>query len=225
MGEVTSYPNGTLCWVDLGIIELDPAKEFYRELFGWEMEDVPTPPSGTYTMCRVRGKDVTGIYEMQEEERAQTPPHWNSYISVDDVNVATDRATQLGATILRDPFDVMDRGVLSVIQDPSGAAVCLWEARARSGAGLVNEPNTWTWNDLATRDPEKAIAFYSEMFGWNFDELAPGYSSISGGPLLIGGMRTMDQDPPQTPPHWMPYFVVEDMEKALGRIGELMGLD
>lgn len=223
MGEVTSYPNGTFCWVDLGTIEVDRAKDFYRDLFGWEMEDVPTPPAGTYTMCRVKGQDVTGIYEMREQERSQSPPHWNAYISVDDVNASADQAKKLGAAIIQEPFDVMDRGVLAPIQDPSGAVVCLWEARSRSGAGLVNEPNTWTWNDLATRDPQKAIAFYREMFGWSFDEVGPGYWSISRDPLLIGGMRTMDQDPPQTPPNWMPYFVVEDIEQATGRIGDLGG--
>jgi predicted enzyme related to lactoylglutathione lyase len=223
MGEVTSYPNGTFCWVDLGTVDVGQAKEFYGGLFGWEMEDVPTGPDATYTMCRVSGKDVAGVYEMPEQERAMAAPHWNSYVSVDDVKVATDQAKQSGATVVAEPFDVLDRGLLALIQDPGDAIVCLWEARSRSGAGLVNEPNTWTWNDLATRDPEKAIAFYSEMFGWSFDQVGPGYWSITRDPLLIGGMRTMDQDPPQTPPHWMPYFVVENIEQATARIGELGG--
>src|SRR5688572_30179011 len=99
MGEVSSYPNGTFCWVDLGTIDGGRAKEFYRSLFGWEMEDVPTGQDGMYTMCRMSGRDVTGIYEMPEPERAMAPPHWNSYISVDDVKAATDQAKQSGAAV------------------------------------------------------------------------------------------------------------------------------
>jgi uncharacterized protein len=223
MGEVTAYPPGTFCWVDLATTDLESAKRFYGELFGWEMEDLPSPPAGTYTMCRVEGKDVAAIYDQPDEERAVAPPHWNSYVAVDDVEAATAKARSLGPTSITEPFDVEGSGRMTVLQDPTGALVSLWEAKRHIGARLVNEVGTWTWCDLATRDPDKAIAFYGDLFGWRFERRAEGYWSITMDPFLIGGMRTMDQDPPETLPHWMPYFVLDNAEKAVARVEELGG--
>lgn len=223
MGEVTKYPNGMFCWVDLGTTDVEGSKRFYGELYGWEMEDIPTGPAGSYTMCRVNGKDVAGIYDQPEEERAVYPPHWNSYISVDDVEAATAKAKGLGPMSITEPFDVMERGRMTVLQDPSGALVSLWEAKRNIGADLVNEVGAWTWCDLATRDPDGAIRFYNDLFGWRFEPAAEGYWTITMDRFLIGGMRTMDQDPPETPPNWMPYFVLDNVEKAAARVAELGG--
>jgi predicted enzyme related to lactoylglutathione lyase len=223
MGEVTKYPQGTFCWVDLGTTDVDGAKRFYGELFGWAMEDIPTGQGSSYTMCRVDGKDVAGIYEQPDEERAVAPPHWNSYISVDDVDAATAKAKALDPATITEPFDVMERGRMTVLQDPAGALVSLWEAKRSIGAHLVNEVGTWTWCDLATRDPVKASGFYTDLFGWRFQSVGEGYWTISMDRLLIGGMRTMNQDPPETPAHWMPYFVLEDADRATAQVGELGG--
>jgi uncharacterized protein len=223
MGEVTAYPEGTLCWVDLGTTDVNGAKRFYGGLFGWDLDDIPTGPDSTYTMCRLDGKDVAGIYDQPDEERAVAPPHWNSYISVDDLEAAADRAKALGPQSITDPFDVMERGRMVVLQDPAGALVSLWEPNQNVGAGLVNVVGTWSWSDLATRDPQASERFYTDLFGWRFERLAEGYSSISMDRYLIGGMRTMDQDPPETPSNWMPYFVAEDVDRTVDRVGELGG--
>jgi predicted enzyme related to lactoylglutathione lyase len=223
MGEVTTYPQGTFCWVDLGTTDVEGAKGFYGELFGWKMEDIPTGQAGPYTMCRVNGKDVAGIYDQPEEERAVAPPHWNSYLAVDDVETVTARAKEMGPMSITEPFDVMERGRMTVLQDPAGALVSLWEANRSIGAHLVNEVGTWTWCDLATRDPVKASGFYADLFGWRFEPRGDGYWSISMDRFLIGGMRTMNEDPPETPAHWMPYFVLANADDAMTRIGQLSG--
>jgi uncharacterized protein len=216
MGLVDRYPHGTMCWVDLEAADLDGAKRFYRELYGWEMEEVPGRTTA-YTMCRLDGKDVAGIYEQPEDQREMAPPHWNTFIAVDDLDAATKRARELGARVVAEPFPVGESGRMSVLADPSGAFVSLWQSEGDMGARVVNEPNTWTWCDLSTRDTDAAREFYSSMFGWQFDEVGEGYFSITLGDLLIGGMRDMAEDPPETPPNWMPYFVVERLEDALAR--------
>ncbi len=224
MGEVSRYPNGTFCWVDLETTDVAAAKVFYGSLYGWEMEDIPAG-EGTYTMCRLDGHDVAAMYEPLGEERAASP-HWNSHISVDDLDTATEKAKDLGANVIAGPLDVRDTGRLTAIQDPTGALVYLWQPKSDStiGARLVNEPGTWTWNELATRDPDGARAFYGELFGWGSDELVEGqYFGFTLGELLIGSMRTMVNDPPQAPPSWMPYFVVPGCDEAAGRVQELGG--
>jgi predicted enzyme related to lactoylglutathione lyase len=41
MSERTSYAAGTPCWVDLATPDLDAAESFYREVFGWEIPELP----------------------------------------------------------------------------------------------------------------------------------------------------------------------------------------
>lgn len=218
MGEVGRYPQGTFCWVDLGTTDLEGARSFYGELFGWELVEVDTP-DGVYIVARVQGKDVAGMHAHGEGDAH----NWDSYISVDDLDAALARVPELGGEVTSGPHDIPGSARMAVITDPSGARVCLWQAAGYAGAGLVNETATWTWNDLSTRAPEAAEAFYRNLLGWSFREVAPGYWSISMGDLLIGGMRTMEADEAGFPASWMPYFVVEDAEKAAARVQELGG--
>src|SRR4029453_19481973 len=91
MGEVERYPNGTFCWVALGTNDAAGAKAFYGGLVGWEFDDLPTGDKGTYSICRLQGKAVAGLYDRAER------PGWGSYIKVADVNQAPDRPGELGA--------------------------------------------------------------------------------------------------------------------------------
>jgi uncharacterized protein len=215
VGEIERYPNGTFCWVDLGAVDLDGARAFYGRLLGWEFQDAPG-----YTLCKVDGKDVAGMHSHADEPESGT--RWASSIAVDDLDATVARARDLGAALDVEPFEVPGAR-LAVITDPSGAQATLWRDAGFPGARLVNEPGTWSWSDLSTRDPDAAGTFYTELFGWEFRQLAPTYWGIAMGPYRIGGMRTMDQDPPGTPPNWLPYFVVEDLDAAEGEVARLGG--
>ena len=57
----------------------------------------------------------------------------------------------------------------------------LWQARRRLGAQVVNVANTWNFSDLATSDPDRALAFYSQVFGWQVsDDLGAGMIRLPG---------------------------------------------
>ena len=78
-GERTSYAPGTFSWVDLATTDAAAAKAFYAGMFGWEMEDNDAGGGAVYTMCRLDGDAVAGLYEMTEEMRATgAPPNWLS---------------------------------------------------------------------------------------------------------------------------------------------------
>ena len=214
MGERTSYPHGTFSWVDLATTDPEGAKTFYGELFGWEGEDVPAGEGMVYTMFRVRGKAVAAVSAQMEDERsAGIPPHWNSYVTVDDVDAVAARVPDVGGVLLVPPFDVLDAGRMAVLQDPTGAVLCLWEARASIGAELVNDPGSLTMNSLTTPDPERARDFYTALLGWTF-EMNPEYTSIKVGDRLNAGMRRDTQ----TQAHWLPFFTVEDADEAAATV-------
>src|SRR5204862_3044022 len=122
MAERTSYAPGTFSWTDLATNDPDAAKAFYTGLFGWDYEDMPVGEEGAYTMCRLGGRDVAALARQPAQERGQgIPPHWNSYVTVDDVDERAPRVTELGGNLIMPPFDVLDAGRMSLASDPTGA--------------------------------------------------------------------------------------------------------
>lgn len=224
MGERTSYTPGTFCWVDLATTDAQGAKAFYAGLFGWEAEDVPAGEAGTYTMLRLRGKDVAGLYRMSEEQRTRgMTPSWVSYVSVDDVGAGAERAKSLGGTLLAEPFDVMDVGRMAVVQDPTGAVFAMWEPGRHIGASLVNDPGCLCWNQLTTTDVRKATDFYTALFGWQAEPLEGSeqpYTTWRNDGSMNGGMMAAPPGAPG-PPHWLPYFTAENLDRATFRAEEV----
>jgi predicted enzyme related to lactoylglutathione lyase len=215
MGERTSYPPGTFSWAELATSDAEGAKAFYASVFAWDYDDNPIGDGQVYSMARRDGKVVAALFGSDQ------PPHWNCYVTVDSVDESTARAGELGAGVVAEPFDVMDVGRMSVIADPTGAALCLWEARSQIGAALVNTPGAMTWNDLLTPDGAAAARFYEALFGWTTDEIpdAGGYCVIRNGERSNGGIMPSAD----APPSWMPYFGHEDVDRLAEDVGGLGG--
>jgi uncharacterized protein len=220
MGDRDSYPPGTFCWADLGTTDAAGAKAFYTRVFGWQAEDAPAGESGTYTTFKLDGRDVAALYEMGAEEREQLTPHWSSYVSVEDVDAAAGRARELGAELMADPLDVMEAGRMAVVRDPTGALVHLWQPGAQAGAGRVNEPGCMVWNELASPDPERAAAFFSELLGWSAEPDPTGYAVIMSDGAVNGGIRRV-QDGEQ--PQWLIYFRAASCDETATAVREAGG--
>lgn len=113
--------------VELSTTDTDQAKSFYGQLFDWNMEDVPMPDGqGAYTMLGVG--DGTGGGLMKQPVPG-APSAWLAYVQVDDIRASIDKAKALGAQVMQDATEVMGAGSLSVIVDPTGAMLGLWEPK------------------------------------------------------------------------------------------------
>ncbi len=228
MTTKTSYPQGEFCWVDLMAHDIEAAKKFYGGLLDWQATDMDTQGGPPYVQFTYQGQAVAGMGQMMPEMKASgMSPVWNSYIAVDDVEAAAKQAAELGATIVMPPMKVLEAGSMAVVQDPTGAHVSLWQAGQHFGASLVNVPNSFSWNELATRDEAKAREFYSRWMGWEFEKEpnSPNqYWTIANRGRLGGGMMLMSA-PEFTgvPPHWAVYFAVADADATAKRAEELGG--
>ncbi len=114
-------------------------------------------------------------------------------------------------------MDVMDLGRMAVITDPTGAAVGLWQAGTFDGAGIVNEHGALIWNELSTGDVPAAAAFYTAVLPVTTAKSqmpdAGEYTEFKVGDRAVGGMMDLAKLPPGVPPHWMPYFQVDDVDE------------
>jgi predicted enzyme related to lactoylglutathione lyase len=112
--------------VELHTNDLPRARDFYSRLFGWNLRDMPMPGGGSYTMIDV-GTGTGG--GMMTNPAPGTPPHWMAYVGVDDVRASTRKATDLGAKVVMDVMEVGEYGTMSVIIDPTGATLALWQPK------------------------------------------------------------------------------------------------
>ena len=224
MGERSEYTPGTFCWAELATSDQQAAKVFYGALLGWGADDRPMGEGVFYSMQLIGDKPVAAIAAQPQQQReAGVPPLWNSYVSVADADAVAARAKELGADVHAPPFDVMTAGRMAVIQDPQGAYFMLWQGRDHIGAALVNTPGALVWNELQSPDLDASAAFYGELFGWkvaDFEGMAERYMGIDNAGRHNGGMRALA---PPTPPSWLVYFGVEDLDASLAKLDELGG--
>jgi uncharacterized protein len=111
--------------VELNTTDVAKAKSFYGDLFNWKLTDMPMP-DGAYTMIEVG--DGTGGGLMKHPIPG-APSAWLAYVLVDDVKASTGKAKTLGAAILKDVTEIPGMGAFSVIADPTGATLGLWQTK------------------------------------------------------------------------------------------------
>jgi predicted enzyme related to lactoylglutathione lyase len=221
MGERTRYEPGSFCWAGLATSDPAAAEAFYTRLFGWEAQALSAGEAGAYTIVRRADQDVAILYRQTAQARAAgAPPHWTSYISVEDANATAARAEQLGgAAVFREPFDVPG-GRVAAIEDPAGAVVSLWQPRPRIGATLVNDVGALCWNELATTDVWRAKSFYGALLGWQYQASDRGSATITNAGRRNGSIRPQAGQERDTPPAWLPYFAVGDADHATRHAGQ-----
>jgi predicted enzyme related to lactoylglutathione lyase len=116
--------------VELHTPDLAQAREFYSRLFDWKLEDIPAPGGGMpYTMINV-GEGTGG--GMLTTPDPAVPPHWLAYVGVEDIAAYTLKARELGASVLQDVMQIADYGWLSVIRDPTGAVIAMWQPKTNA---------------------------------------------------------------------------------------------
>lgn len=221
MSERTSYTPGTPCWVDLATPDIEAAAQFYGDLLGWEVPELPNSAEmGGYRRAKKNGKDVAGMMPLMQEGQ---PPAWSTYVSVEDADATAAAVTANGGTQVAEPMDVMDLGRMAVFTDPTGAFFGIWQPGTFHGAELVNEYGCFGWNELGTRDVDAAKGFYGQVFGWTTEERPAEeigtYYVWKQGEDRVGGMMDIGSIlPAEIPPHWLVYFTVENCDAAVEQV-------
>ena len=247
MPERDGYIPGVPCWVDTSQPDPEASLDFYRGLFGWELEDVMPPGSpGKYFIARIRGGDVAAVGSSPEGAPGRAA--WNTYIWVDRADETAAKVRTAGGTLATDPFDVLESGRMAACTDPEGAAFFVWQAKQHKGARVVNEHGALNFNGLHTRDVPGAKAFYGAVFGWTGLPLGsaeawalPGYGDYLerddpglrkrvtelGGPSgfedVVASINPIPAGETGVSPYWSVTFGVNDAEAAAAKATDLGG--
>jgi len=212
--------HGRFIWQ--GLITEDPtgAAPFYSKVIGWRAEPSALDPS--YTIVSAASGPVAGISKLSDANRAQgARADWMSFIGADDVDALVAQAEKLGAKVHRAAADIDKVGRYAIVADPQGATFALFKplegSPPKAGAPQLGE---LAWHELTTTDPEAALKFYQELFGWQLihrmDMGQMGFYWIFGSDgVPRGGIFNLYKLPHPAPgPYWTPYFEVADADKA-----------
>ena len=118
--------HGTFSWCELITTDVEAAKAFYSQLFGWTMEPVTHEANEgmQYNLVKVDGTEIGGIMAVPAHAPGM-PPCWGAYVTVDDVDAAAGKAGELGGDDVVPLTDIPGVGRFCVIRDPQGATISM----------------------------------------------------------------------------------------------------
>ncbi len=229
MVEFSTHAPGVPSWVDLMSPDVDSSKAFYQSLFGWDAEDrFDDEGNRIYVLFSLGGRATAGLGG-GDPSMGSMPAVWNTYVTVTDVEETAEAVTSAGGSVLMPPMTVMEAGEMAVLSDPAGAAFSIWKPNTHIGVELGNEPNTFSWSELLSRDLDRAMAFYSDVFGWTYDAVSMDDNSVynvvlggeNGG---LAGLMPMPAEMPQDmPSFWMTYFLSAELDASIAQAISLGG--
>jgi uncharacterized protein len=213
-------------WYELMTTDVAGASAFYTEVIGWGARDA-SAPNLPYTLLTSGDIEIAGLMGLPEEATKQgAMPRWMGYVGVNDVAAATDRIRRLGGKIYVPPTET-NIGRISVVADFEMATLGLIDRGQphRDDPGSLDQPGRVGWRELLAADPDKAFAFYAELFGWRMTDAEPGamdsYRLLSAGDQTIGGVFAKREREPVS--FWLYYFNVEDIDAAAKRVKDAGG--
>jgi predicted enzyme related to lactoylglutathione lyase len=114
----------SLSWNELATRDLEAAKAFYANVFGWGVKSNKMPDGGEYVEWQVGGRSVGGGQAMGSMYPPQVPAHWLVYFAVANTDDTVKKAQDLGGNVMAPAMDI-PQGRMAVLTDPAGAAFAI----------------------------------------------------------------------------------------------------
>ncbi len=120
-------PHGRFYWNELMTDDVDKAKAFYAATLGWQFADMPMDEQGAdgqpkiYAVALLGEEPVAGVMDMTDLVPPGVPPHWFSYICVDDIARRVALLEANGGSVVRAPFEIPGVGRIAIVADATGA--------------------------------------------------------------------------------------------------------
>ncbi|MEU2548595.1 VOC family protein [Streptomyces roseolus] len=223
------YTEGTPCWVDAQLPDLEAGKRFYGELFGWTFDD-------DRDEALLDGRRVAGLLPKRD---GRMPTTWTVYLATRDAGTVAARVKAAGGQMVMEPYPVGPFGVLALAADPGGAVLGLRQSGEDDGFEVINEPGSFCWMEVYTRRPGPVDTFYASVFGWLGRQADPAEEGKEAGfdyrvwsppgsrpddDTAFGGRAVItDAFPAEMPGHVLVYFAVRDCDEACATTVRLGG--
>ncbi|KUJ70053.1 hydrolase [Streptomyces albus subsp. albus] len=227
---MAAFEDGVPCWVDASLPDVEAGKRFYGELFGWTF-GAGDPDYGFYAQAFHDDRNVAALAPKPD---GRMPTVWNIYFAARDATATAARIRDAGGQLIIAPMAVGGFGTMATAVDPGGAVFGLWQPGSHHGFEEQDEPGSYIWTELYTREKEAVDAFYGEVFGYGTHDAGTGSGvdfamwSPAGEPVgphtAVCGRAVMDESfPAELPAHFLVYFAVADCDETVATARRLGG--
>ena len=216
---MASRPLGTPVWTDAMFTDLEGAKSFYGDVLGWTFGESASE-YGNYTQAYKNGKAVAAVVPPMPGQDGEPQSAWCLYFASPDAAATAEKIKAAGGSLLMEPMQVGDFGSMCLAQDPTGVVFGVWQAGAHEGFELQGEAGSYVWAEVFTREPAKADAFYTEVFGFRSKKIKDEHMDyrvfdLGADPVLGRMVMTSDDFPAEIPAYIQIYFAVDNCDKAV----------
>ena len=210
--------TGNFVWCDLSSFRVARAKDFYSHLFGWTYHAATQPDGSPYYVAAAPFRDAAAIFEMPANfQQMGLPRFWMSYIAVDDIQAAVDRAKRLGGIVEVGPVAFDDDASIALIRDPLGAGFTIYQGTGLEPRADAGDPGRMVWNALYVSDANSVKAFYQELFGWRIapdPQYAGSYSVCTAEGETVAAIHELREEIRGRFEFWGVHFAVHDLAAA-----------
>lgn len=250
---MVAFAEGSPCWVDASLPDVEAGKRFYGELFGWTFAGGAGPEYGGYTQAYSRGRNVAALAPKPD---GRMPTVWGVYLYTVDAYACAARIRAAGGQMVMDPQPVGPYGTAAMAADPGGAVFGLWQPGTHHGFEAQDEPYTYCWAELYTRARDAVDVFYATVFGYvpedqydteddagttgttgttgatgttgtvsgaEYRLWSPPGSAPGAGTAVLGRSLITDAFPEIMPAHFLAYFAVPDCDTSVATVQRLGG--
>lgn len=205
--------------------DIEAAKSFYSDLFGWTFGD-PAAEFGDYTTAYSEGSAVGAVVPRMPGITA--PAAWTLYFATSDAGTTAAEIRHNGGTVTVEPMTVGDLGTMVLADDPAGIAFGAWQAGRHQGfAKKDGTHGAYAWSDVCSREVARTDAFFPAVFPFSvqrLDEEGADFQLWSiGADPVVGRMKIEDEFPPDLPPFINVHFSVPDVDAATAKTIRLGG--
>lgn len=205
--------------------DAEASSTFYGQLFGWTADE-PNEDFGGYFNYEKDALRVAGCMTSQPDWPVTNL--WSIYLTSEDSRKTVEEAVGHGGQVLVPAMDIADLGTMAQVIDVGGAVIGMWQPGSFPGFGMLAETGAPSWFELHTRDYQKSIEFYRDVFGWQThvvsDDPEFRYTVLDrGGEWMAGIADASGYLPEGVPAHWSVYFGVDDTDAALTKVVALGG--
>lgn len=218
---------GEFCWVNMLTPDPPKARAFFSDLLGWTYDEMP------HNMGHIivaGGQKIGGLFDTAPSPNnpSGSSPQIGVMVRAMSTDDVSKRVAELGGTVSKGPFDVMENGRMSCCVDPTGGRFDPWQPKNQPLDEVDSmAPGAASWHELITDDVSKAVAFYTALYGWTAEaKPMPGgfeYTLLKLGDAQVAGVMPILPHMQGVKPHWAVYFTVTDVWAAEKKAGELGG--
>ena len=210
------WHQGKFVWHDLLTDDVNAARNFYGDVFGWTFET-----KGSYLQILNQGNLIGGMMQIRPTVDSKAEAVWLPSMSVANVDQSIRYVKSKKGKVLKGPLEMNERGKGVLVSDSQGAQLVLLHTKNGDPKDMTPQAGDWLWNELWTNTPQESYSFYRKLGGYDSSEIRNGYGLLIHKGKWRAGIRDVSKEDLKA--RWVPAIRVLDLEETMRKVKALGG--